>query len=110
MRAEIQGYLELHYGEAECQIFLQKSSYLDPRYKSRFSPDIEEVLKLEARALSGESIAGIAFNYVYYIMQESILMFVYSCIRVLYNVGIHTHVPVNYSIAYVYTMLCYVFM
>lgn len=63
IRQEIQDYLEIHYGNTECQEFLQTSSFLDPRYKARFSPDIEEKVIAEARALSrgGEPVTGIAF-------------------------------------------------
>ena len=49
MKSEIQSYLDRHFSTD--QGFYQKASFLDPRFKSRFSPGIELELKGEAELL-----------------------------------------------------------
>ena len=57
MKSIVQTYLasEGVYGNVTTQQFLQKSSFLDPRYKARFSPDAEQLIRAEASSLSCEN-------------------------------------------------------
>lgn len=54
MKTIIQAYLasEGVYGDVNTRQFLEKASFLDPRYKSRFSPNAEALIRTEASSFS----------------------------------------------------------
>lgn len=47
----IDDYLSIHFQEKDAHKFFQKCSFLDPKYKTRFSPDAEALLRTEAKGL-----------------------------------------------------------
>lgn len=55
IRKPIIEYLARHFGESSTQAFNEKASFLDPRYKTKYSPDGQALVQAEAELMASSS-------------------------------------------------------